>query len=181
MLNIIFIALALALDAFAVALGVGCGTQMKLREKSGIVISFAFFQFLFALLGAGLGNYIDKNIFNITGYISGTMILLIGMLLLWEGYKDDEACMYANLEFWTYIVLGISVSIDALGVGFSALYNFDLSLIFGNTLIIGLITAILTGTSFIVVKYIKNFLIVEKYADYIGGVVLIIFGLKMII
>ena len=181
MLNIIFIAIALALDAFGVALGVGCGTKMKFKEKSGIVFSFAFFQFLFALLGAGLGSYIDKNIFNITGYISGIVILFIGLLLLWEGYKDDEACMYANLKFWTYIVLGISVSIDALGVGFSALYSFSSAVIFGNTLIIGIVTAILTTISFVVVTHIKNFLIVEKYADYIGGIVLIIFGIKMIV
>jgi putative Mn2+ efflux pump MntP len=179
--NIILIAVALALDAFGVGLGVGCGTNMKVEEKTGIVLSFGFFQFLFALIGAGVGKYIDQNIFNITGYLSGIIILLIGFLLLREGYKNDEACIYTNLKFWTYIVLGVSVSIDALGVGFSVLYNLNVSIILINTLIIGLISSVLTMASFIVVNYIKNFVIVERYADYIGGVVLIIFGLRMML
>ncbi|MFO7819248.1 MAG: manganese efflux pump [Halanaerobacter sp.] len=181
MLNILLIAVALALDAFGVALGVGCGTDLKAKEKFGIIFSFAFFQFFFALLGAGLGNYINKNIFNITGYISGLVIFLIGLLLIREGYKDDEVCIYCNLKLWTYIVLGISVSIDALGVGFSVLYNLNLSTIFSGTLIIGLVTSILTLLAFVLTNYIKNFMIVEKYADYIGGIVLILFALKMII
>lgn len=181
MTNIIFIAVALALDAFGVALGIACGTELKRGEKVGIIISFAFFQFLFAFLGAGLGSYIDSNLFNITGYISGMIILIIGFLLLWEGYKEDEACIYVNLELWTYIVLGVSVSIDALGVGFSVLYPLNLLLTFSNTLVIGIIAAVLTIFSFVLVNYIKNFIIVEKYADYIGGLVLVLFGLKMII
>ena len=180
MTNIILIAIALALDAFGVALGVGCGTEMKFKEKFSIILSFGFFQFLFAFLGAGLGNYIDQYIFNITGYVSGIVILLIGILLLREGYKNDEACMYKNLKLWTYIVLGVSVSIDALGVGFSVLYNLNWVIVFSNTLMIGIITAILTFFSFIVIKYIKNFMVVEKYADYIGGLVLILFGINMI-
>ncbi|MGM0501861.1 MAG: manganese efflux pump MntP family protein [Bacillota bacterium] len=181
MTNIVLIAVALALDAFGVALGIGCGAEMKEKEKVGIILSFGFFQFLFAFLGAGLGNYIDQYIFSITGYISGGIVLLIGLLLLREGYKNDEACRYKNIRFWTYIVLGISVSIDALGIGFSVLYYLDAAVIMTNTVVIGVITAVLTWFSFMIVDYIKNLIIVEKYADYIGGIVLVLFGLNMIL
>jgi putative Mn2+ efflux pump MntP len=179
--RILVISLALALDAFGVSLGLGCGSELKKKEKLGIVFSFGFFQFFFAFLGAVVGNYIDANFFTITGYMSGIVILFLGILLFREGYKKEEECIYTNLTFWTYVVLGISVSIDALGVGFSILYNFGLKLISGQAIIIGIITAGLTILSFIVVRYIKRFAIVEKYADYIGGTILIIFGLKMIL
>lgn len=181
MVNITLIAIALALDAFGVALGIGCGQPLDLRERSSIIFSFGFFQFGFAFIGAILGSYINNNLFNITGYVSGIIILGIGILLLKEGYEnqDEETCR--TLSFWTFIILGISVSIDALGVGFSLLYKLDLSLLVANSIYIGLISSILTFLSLFLVKYIRNINIVEKYADFIGGGILIIFGLKMFI
>lgn len=178
---ILLIGIALALDAFGVSLGVGCGKRLTLSEKALIVISFSFFQFFFALAGALLGGFIDTNLFSITGYISGGIIFLLGVLLFREGYKNEEECIYRKLDFWTYIILGISVSIDALGIGFSVLYDLDLLLISSKSIIIGIVTMILTISSFLIVNYIKQFGLVEKYADYIGGTILIIFGLKMLI
>ncbi len=178
---IFLIGIALALDAFGVSLGIGCGKKLKISEKAAIVISFSFFQFLFALVGALLGGFIDTNLFSITGYISGSIIFLLGLLLFREGYKNKEECIYRELSLWTYIILGMSVSIDALGVGFSVLYDLNLLLLSSRSIIIGIITMGLTVVSFLIVNYIKQFALVEKYADYIGGTILIIFGLKMLI
>ncbi len=181
MTNIIFIAIALALDAFAVALGIGCGNTLRRKEKGLIILSFGFFQGLFAVIGAQLGNYIDSNIFNIGNYIGGAIILLIGILFLKEGYESDDACIYTEFSPLTYIILGISVSIDALGVGFSVLYNLDLLAVVNNGIIIAVITSALTLLSLIIVNYVRNFGFFEKYANYLGGVILVVFGLNMIV
>ncbi|WP_018248644.1 manganese efflux pump MntP [Orenia marismortui] len=180
MTNIIFIAVALALDAFAVALGLGCGNQLRAKEKFLIVLSFGFFQGLFAIIGAQLGNYINSNLFDFGNYIGGIIILIIGILFLKEGYESDDACVYMDFSPWTYIILGISVSIDALGIGFSVLYNLSIIPILSNGTTIAVITAILTALSLMIVKYIKNFGIVERYANYLGGAILVIFGLNML-
>ncbi|GAB6098416.1 manganese efflux pump MntP family protein [Halanaerocella petrolearia] len=180
MLGIIPIAIALALDAFGVALGIGCGSKISSKERFGLIFSFGLFQFLFSFTGAIVGNYIDSNLFNISSSVSGIIILLLGLLLLKEGYENDETCLYRKIELATYIILGVSVSIDALGVGFSILYNLNISAIIAKTIVIGLICSILTFISFVIVNYIKNFMIVEKYADYLGGLILVVFGLKMI-
>lgn len=182
MARIIFIAFALALDAFGVSLGIGCSQKLKRREQVFIIISFGFFQALFSLTGAILGRYINMNFFDITGYLSGGIITLMGLLLLKEGFnnqKNEEEPK--GLNPLAYIVLGISVSIDALGVGFSVLYQDPFSLVAIYSIYIGLVASFLTGVAFPLSKSVKNIGIVEKYADYIGGVILVIFGIKMLI
>ncbi|MGM0507982.1 MAG: manganese efflux pump MntP family protein [Fusobacteriota bacterium] len=179
--NIFLISFALSLDAFGLALGIGCGKKSKLYEKFSLTFSFGFFQGFLAFLGAILGGFISQYFFNISGYLSGIIIIIIGVLFIKEGLENTEECLYLNLTLWTFITLGVSVSIDALGVGFSLLYQYSFMAIFINTLVIGVITSIMTGISFLLVGHIKKIILVEKYSDYIGGVILIILGLKMVI
>lgn len=91
--KIFIFGLALSLDAFGVAMGVGCGKKLNLREEASIIFSFAFFQYFFVFLGGILGNFINSNVFSISGFVSGLVILLLGMLLLKEGYKNKEECI----------------------------------------------------------------------------------------
>lgn len=178
--SIVILGIALSLDAFGVALGLGCGTKLNIKEESLIIFSFGFFQFLFALLGALIGNFIDSNIIQISATFSGLVIIILGIYLINEGRKIEEECIYYNLNIAKYIALGIGVSIDALGVGFSTLYSQQINTLILNSIIIGLITASFTFFSFKTVNYIRNFKIVEKYSDYIGGIILVLFGLTMI-
>ena len=178
--SIIILGFALSLDAFGVALGLGCGTKLNIKEESSIILSFGFFQFLFAMIGALIGSFIDANIINISEAFSGLIIVLLGLYLINEGRKLEEECIYYNLSLAKYVVLGIGVSIDALGVGFSTLYNQQINILILNSIIIGIITASLTFVAFKTVCYIRNFKIIEKYSDYIGGIILVFFGLTMI-
>lgn len=179
--HIIIIGLALALDAFGVALGLGCGNILVRKQKLALIFSFAFFQFLLAYTGALVGSYINSNFFEISNYVSGAIILFIGLLLLKEGYEREEACTYVDFTFFSYVVMGISVSIDALGVGFSLMNSLTLSIVLNNSLVIGLISLLMTALALLIVRFIKHLSIVERYADYIGGVILVIFGLNMIL
>lgn len=181
MLGTIVLALALALDAFGVALGLGCGNRLRTRDKLYLILFFGFFQLLFAFVGAVVGNFIHAAFFNITNYLSGAVLLIMGALLLKEGYQRQEDDEVKALGLWTYAVLGISVSLDALGIGFSVLYRQSVLQIAASALVIGLIAGGLTAASFVVARHVRNIQIIERYADYLGGVILIIFGLEMLI
>lgn len=180
-INILLVALALALDAGGVAMAVACGTKTNLNEKLKIILSFGFFQFFFAYFGALAGNYIDKYFFTISNYLSGTVLLLLALFLLREGYKSEEECIYTKLNFWTIIILGVSVSIDALGAGFSLLFDLDYFLMFYDSLIIGLIASLITALSFKVINYIRHITLVEKYVNYIGGIILLTIALNTLL
>lgn len=126
-----------------------------------------------------MGNYISNYFFNISGYLSGIVILIIGFIFLKEGLENQEGCVYYKLTFWKLVFLGISVSIDALRIGFSVLNQYSITVIVNNSLLIGLVASIFTLIAVVIVKYIYNLILVEKYAEYFVGIILILFGIKM--
>ncbi len=180
-MDIILIAVALALDASGVSMGVACGTKLNMKNRISLILSFGFFQFLLALSGALLGNFISTRIIRISDIASGVIIFIIGIILFREGFKKEEECIYRRLTFWTVVILGISVSIDALGVGFSIMHKEMFLNMLYKSLIIGIIAAIFTMFSLYIIRYLKKIIIIEKYSDFIAGIILIIFGIKMIL
>ena len=95
-----------------------------------------------------------------------------------DGMEHKEQCILFSPKM--YIILGASVSIDALVVGFTALgTRKSYSLIFGYTMVIGTVTLIMSALAFVIAKHLKKLSIVARFADYIGGIILILFGIKM--
>ncbi len=180
-MEIILIAIALSLDASGVSMGIACGTKLNLKNRLSIIFSFGFFQFLLAFSGALLGNFINQRIIEISDIASGIIILIIGIILFREGFKKEEECIYRRLTFISVVILGISVSIDALGIGFSVLYNEIFFEMLYKSVIIGIIASIFTSLSLVIIRHLKKIIIIEKYADFIAGVILIIFGINIIL
>ncbi|MCK8816789.1 manganese efflux pump [Natroniella sulfidigena] len=182
MLEILIIAIALSLDAFGVALALGSRIKLLFKEKVILIFSFGCFQFLLSLLGAILGGYINNHLFDVTDYLSGAILLFLGLYLLKEGYQNQaEEVQYKEFNLLTYILLGVTVSVDALGVGFSILHDLSLVTMLNNSLLIGFITSIITMVALIIVNQIRDFVLIERYADYFAGLILIILGLAIII
>lgn len=180
-MNIILIAVALSLDASGVSMAIGCGTKLNFKKILSLIFSFGFFQFLLAFMGGLFGSYINNKIIIISDLAGGFIILTIGLIFFYEGFKKKEACIYRKLTLIYVAILGISVSIDALGVGFSVLHKEVLFNMFQMSIIIGIITAIFTSISLYVISYLKKIILVEKFADFIAGFILIIFGINMIL
>jgi putative Mn2+ efflux pump MntP len=171
------IALALSLDAFGVALCIGLNSQTKLVNKIGFIISFAVFQFLFSYIGAYAGFLFNTYVATMPSIIGGMIISFVGVVMIKEGIENGGKCPLLKPKM--YFILGMSVSIDAMVVGFTVLNNITKVILFKDTLFIGGITLIMCILAFIISKYLKKIEVVGKYADYIGGIILIIFGLKM--
>lgn len=175
---ILSIAFALSLDAFGVALSIGLNKGLGYRKKILFCISFGFFQFLFALIGALIGIIFNRFITSVPNLIGGMIVGAVGVMMIVEGFNKKEENILFNPKM--YIVLGVSVSIDAMVVGFTALNSLNFYQLMINCLIIGIVSLIMTGIAFIISRYLRKIKLVSRYAEYIGGIILIIFGLKMI-
>ena len=171
------IALALSLDAFGVALCIGLNNHARFRNKIWFIISFGLFQFLFSYIGAYAGFLFNTYIAAMPSIIGGIIIAFVGVLMIIEGFENEGKCPLLKTKM--YFILGASVSIDAMVVGFTVLNNITSVVLFYNTLFIGGVTLVMSAIAFIISRYLKKIEIVARYADYIGGIILIIFGLKM--
>ncbi|MBX4264027.1 manganese efflux pump MntP [Clostridium estertheticum] len=177
MYPLFMIALALSLDAFGVAICIGLNNQTKLENKVGFTISFALFQFLLSYIGAYAGFLFNTYVASMPTIIGGIIIALVGVVMIKEGIDNKGKCPLLKPKM--YLILGVSVSIDAMVVGFTVLNNITKVILFKDTLIIGAVTFIMVIIAFIISKYLKKIDIIGKYADYIGGIILVFFGLKM--
>lgn len=177
MYPLFMIALALSLDAFGVALCIGLNNQTKFVNKVGFTISFAVFQFLLSYIGAYAGFLFNTYVAAMPTIIGGIIIALVGVIMIKEGIDNKGKCPLLKPKM--YLILGISVSIDAMVVGFTVLDNITKVILLEDTLIIGAVTFVMVILAFVISKYLKKISIIGKYADYIGGIILIVFGLKM--
>ncbi|WP_425447792.1 manganese efflux pump MntP family protein [Dethiothermospora halolimnae] len=173
------ISIALGLDAFGVALSLGLDRKITKKIAFLVIILFSFFQFFFVFLGGIAGDLFNRYIFSVPSLVGGIIIFIVGILMIREGLSNNEKL--PKLHILVLLVLAISVSIDALVVGFSTFNIFRIKkILFENSIVVGIITALLTTLSFILCKKIRKYKFVKEYADILGGVILIIFGLKMI-
>ncbi|MDD3223720.1 MAG: manganese efflux pump [Clostridium sp.] len=175
---IFILALALSLDAFGVSISIGINRMVYKRNKIYFAISFGFFQFLLSFLGAYLGFIFSKYVVFVPQIFAGMIVCIVGLFMIREGFLNKEDTLF--LENKMYFILGISVSIDAFVVGFSALNNIQsVTEVLTKTIFIGIITFFISLIGFIFSKHLRKIDIVTKYADFIGGIMLIIIGIKM--
>lgn len=176
--SLFFIAAALSLDAFGVALSIGFNNFVKTKNRIIFSFSFGFFQFLFSLTGAYAGDLFNHYVASIPNVIGGIIIAATGAFMLQEGCKEKNERFFLKARM--YFILGISVSIDALVVGFSVLSTAQrVQSMIEKSIFIGMVTFVFSITAFYISLHLKRIELIQKYSDYIGGVILILFGLKM--
>jgi len=179
--DIFFVAMALGMDALGLTISLGINPKLKRRSKIAFILSFSFFQFLFILLGGIQGRLFNEYIVTIPDILGGITVFLLGIIMIIDSFKKEDTDDALLIKKTMYIILGISVSIDALVVGFTSLYSTKFIVIFLYSLIVGLVTLLICLVGFFTCKYIRKIDFVNKYADILGGFILICLGLKMIV
>lgn len=176
-----FIAVGLSMDAFAVAVGHGlCMKSIDWRKALVIGLYFGVFQAVMPLIGYFLGYQFADIITAYDHWIAFGLLVIIGGKMIKESFDhSDEECDVdgASIHWRTMLPLAVATSIDALAVGVSfAFLQVD---ILPAVLFIGVITFVL---SIVGVKVGQVF--GSKYkskAEFAGGVILILMGLKILL
>lgn len=184
---LIGIAVGLAMDAFAVSLTNGAMTRdLKFAHALKIAFCFGLFQMLMPVIGwlvgiagADIINQIDHWIaFVLLGYIGGKMI--------YETFhKTDksEPCQSREpISFKMLIVMSVATSIDALATGIilpSAIGASTGTLMLAAVSIIGLITFVICLFGVYIGKKFGD--LFSRKAEFLGGIVLIFIGTKILL
>ena len=178
----IMLGVGLAMDAFSVSLANGLNEPcMKRRRMCGVAGIFAAFQFAMPMIGwicvstvacmfAAFEKCIPWIAFILLGYIGGKM--------LYEGIKGEETEECVAVGVKALLVQGVATSIDALSVGFTiADYNWLEALL--ACLLIGVVTFFICYVGLGIGKKAGTKL--AGKAGILGGVILIVIGLKILI
>ena len=184
-LEILSIGVGLSMDAFAVALCKGLGMKrINYRHALVIALFFGAFQMLMPLIGWALGTQFERFITPIDHWIAFVLLAFIGAKMLvdaFRGGEDDSAdangSAAGKLDLRELFMLAVATSIDALAVGITfAFLRVDIlpasSLIGVTTFVISL-AGVAVGN-----RFGARF---EKPATIVGGVVLILIGVKILV
>ncbi len=171
-LKIVFVALALALDVFAVSIGVGIrGVPPGVKVRIGL--AFAGAEILMNLIGAGLGLLAGKLLGDVAGYIGFVALIGLGIYMMKESRDDlSEGSKLDLSKGWGLALASLSISLDSLGIGFSILYigvPMPISLA-----VIGVVSVSATTIGLALGQRLGTF--AERYAAFIGGLLLFITG-----
>lgn len=176
--EISLIAIGLAMDAFAVAICKGLSMKkIKLKYIIKIALYFGLFQGVMPALGYFLGNSFEVFVSKIDHWIAFLLLGIIGGNMIKEAFCKCNEEVNDKLDFKTMLPLAVATSIDALTVGIT--FAFLKVNILISCLMIGVITFIL---SMIGVKMGNKFGDkYEKKAEFIGGIILIVMGTKILL
>ena len=182
LLELFLLAVGLSMDAFAVSVCKGLSVRRgSMKQALTVGIWFGGFQALMPFLGYLLGITFSSLITSIDHWIAFILLAFIGDKMLWEAFTEDEdegdGKDAEKIDLGEYLILAIATSIDALAVGISfAALSVDIvpavSLI-GITTFIFSIAGVAIGHTFGACY--------EKPATIVGGVVLILIGLKILL
>ena len=176
--EILLIGIGLSMDAFSVSICKGLTTKRfswKMALTCGIW--FGFFQALMPMIGYFLGAQFQQFIEAYDHWIAFGLLILIGANMIREALFGKDEDSSASLDFKTMLLLAIATSIDALAVGVS--FACIQVRLWSSVLIIGLTTFLF---SIIGVKIGNVFgSKFEKSAGIVGGIILILIGLKILL
>ncbi len=191
MATILLVAVVLGMDAFSLSMGMGLQGVTRKYEVKFIVI-VAVLHVIMPLLGLSLGLAVGKLLGVWAACIGALILAYIGIDFLRKGYGEIKTQTYSfkdgltalqpdkkpdSDDWWTIILLGVSVSMDALTVGFS-LGTLRMPIIV-TVVIMGLMAGAMTLLGFIGGRVFSR--IVGSYAQIMGGIILLVLAIKLVI
>jgi putative Mn2+ efflux pump MntP len=176
--TIVLIAIGLAMDAFAVS--ISKGLAMKTPTLKAILVIglwFGGFQAIMPIIGYCLGSSFYQYVSSYGYWIAFALLMIIGLNMIREALSGDEEDVDASIGPKTMLILAVATSIDAFAVGVSL--SMENAEILVSAAIIGVITMAISMAGVLLGNVIGD--ILNRKAGVIGGVILIIIGIKIIV
>ncbi len=177
--EIVITAIALSMDAFAVSIGKGlCAGCARLRHGLITGVYFGGFQALMPLLGYLLASSFAVYIKQYDHWIAFALLALIGANMLREAFSDEsEQSADCSFGVRAMLPLAVATSIDALATGVTfAVTDTNIWLAIS---VVGVTTFLFSAVGVKLGSILGNRY--RKAAEIIGGVILILMGIKIIV
>ena len=183
LLEIFLIGIGLSMDAFAVAICKGLAMPDKVDRKGALLIAlyFGVFQAVMPTLGWLLGSQFARYVTQMAPWIAFVLLAWIGGSMIRESLskEEKEEAEMGAVSHKELLVLAVATSIDALAVGVTfSMLELAVSIA---------VAVILIGCTTFVISlagvYVGN-VFGAKYkskAEFVGGAILILIGVKILL
>ncbi len=166
------------MDCFAVALSFGTAHKLAWKDILRMAFLFGLFQGLMPLIGWLVGSSIQSYIAPVDHWIAFGILSVIGLKMIWQAFGSGDGRRSVDIRKITVLLtLSLATSIDALitGVGF----GFIRVNILEAVILISLITFLVSVTGAKLGE--KTTFIPARWAEFLGGIVLIAIGVKVVL
>lgn len=187
---ILALSIALGADAFSLALAIGLtgiGKRMTLRLSTVVAIFHVFMPLTGILIGQALGMVIGQ----LAKGVGALVLFWLGGRMLYNVWrpapqsfplsgarkvlKRTQLPSGISLKGMGVYALAASVSLDALSVGFS-LGVVESSIPFTVT-VMGIVAGVMMGSGLLLGRFVGAW--IGQRAEAVGGVILVVIGIKM--
>ena len=182
--ELFLLAVGLSMDAFAVSVCKGLAMKKAtLKAEATCGLWFGGFQMLMPVTGFFLGSLFAEAIEAFDHWVAFGLLVIIGINMLKEALeKEDESGddpeKDADLSVRTMFLMAVATSIDALAVGISLAMVGSVN-IWLAAAFIGICTCLLSALGVKIGNVFGS--LYEKKAEFAGGVILILLGVKILL
>jgi putative Mn2+ efflux pump MntP len=180
-LVVLSIAFALALDAFTVSVGISLGpVRVTARQVMRLSFAFGFFQFMMPILGWMAGTKILSLIQAFDHWVAFGLLFLIGCRMVYASLRSQKVPQNRRPDptrGWSLLILSIATSLDALAVGLSFAV-LGVAILYPSV-IIGCVAFLMTLLGTRLGPILGQ--IVGRRAELLGGLILMLIGIKILI
>lgn len=174
--TLIILAVALGTDAFSLCLGIG---MAGVNRKQMLIISITVlvFHIFMPLVGWYTGELAGNLLGRAASLIGSSLLVYLGGRMIWDSRRNGrEGGIKVSFNAWGLVLLGASVSMDALSVGFTlGAQQVDL---LRTAATIGLVAGIMTAAGLVCGRFMSS--LAGERAQFAGGIILVGIGIKLL-
>ncbi|NYE57704.1 manganese efflux pump MntP [Carboxydothermus ferrireducens] len=173
--EIFLLAVALGTDSFSLCVGLGMG-KIKRKEIIALSLTVLVYHIVMPILGWFAGDLTGRFLGKVATYIGGAILIYLGYKMIRHGISQEEELPHITYNLGGLLLIGLSVSMDALSVGFT-LGTVKVNLWF-VALITGIVAGVMTLSGLLLGRRVSK--VLGDRAQIVGGLILLLIAGKLI-
>ncbi|MGG1688829.1 manganese efflux pump [Heyndrickxia ginsengihumi] len=174
-ITLMVMAFALGMDAFSVSLGIGM-SKLRMKQMFYIGLTVGIFHVIMPFFGIIAGKFLSHTFGMIAQYVGGILLIILGIQMMAFVFKKEETSIIKP-EGLGLIFFALSVSLDSFSAGLS------LGIYGARTIVVvvcfGIVATILAWLGLLIGRKVHGLL--GMYGEVLGGMILFIFGVKLLL